>query len=85
MDKSERFLRNHERIKERAIFNLLSEQKKSFVELLERQENKSAAFRELWHILQQKSFEDDLDAWIKQVAPMIPNYLKKVLPNIMRE
>ena len=85
MDKREQYTRNQERIKERALYKLLSEQKKSFIELLLSQEKKSIVMKELWYVMEKKSFESDLDAWIQQVAPMIPNYLKKVLPNIMRE
>lgn len=78
MTTRERYLRNHERIKARAIARILSKQKASFCDHLETQKKS----------LQYKQWEDIefiVEVWIATIASEIPDYLDHVLPGVMIE
>jgi len=79
MTKRERYIRNQEAIKTRAIYKLLQEQKKEFVKLLEKQDKKALFYTK-------KGIDDDIiDPFLENIKAMIPEYLFTALPKIMQE
>jgi len=79
MTTRERYLRNHERIKSRAIARILNKQKASFVAHLETQKK---SFEKK---AQQDEIEFIIEVWIATIASEIPDYLNHVLPGVMIE
>lgn len=78
MTTRERYLRNHERIKARAIARILSKQKASFCDHLETQK-KSIQYK------QGEDIEFIVEVWLAIIASEIPDYLEHVLPWVMIE
>lgn len=79
MTKRERYIKNQEAIKAKAIYKLLQKQKGAFADLLEK-EGKG------YRLYTEKSIEDDLiDPFLDDVKKDIPEYLLSVLPKIMEE
>lgn len=78
---AERFIKTHEKIKERAIYKIFQGQKARFVESLMKEEAKKST--RPWEV--KKSPDDFIDPYIDEIAPEIPEYLLSVLPNIMKE
>lgn len=79
MTKQERYLRNQENLKAKAIYKLLKKHKGLFADTLE-QEDKSH------RILTTKAIGDDLiDPFLDDIKSDIPEYLLSVLPSIMEE
>ncbi len=78
MTTRERYLRNHERIKARAIARILSKQKASFCDHLEMQK-KSIQYK------QGEDIDFIVEVWIAVIASEIPDYLDHVLPGVMIE
>lgn len=78
MTKRERYIKNQEEIKTRAIYRIFQKQKKRLVEMLEKE---SKGFR-----LTVKGIDDDIiDPFIDDTGEEIPEYLLEVLPKIMEE
>jgi hypothetical protein len=78
MTKRERYIKNQEEIKTRAIYRIFQKQKKRLVEMLEKE---SKGFR-----LTVKGIDDDIiDPFIDDSGEEIPEYLLEVLPKIMEE
>jgi hypothetical protein len=78
MKKQERYLRNQEKIKSRAIYAIFQEQKEGFCIMLEEE---SKSFR----IEVKKGEGDIVKKFVEKTKYEIPNYLVKVLPAIMIE
>lgn len=75
MKKQERYLRNQEKIKSRAIYAIFQEQKELFCEMLD---DESKSFR-----LVKKIGDDIVKKFVDKTKWEIPDYLVKVLPAIM--
>lgn len=81
---AERFIRNHETIKARAIYAIFKTQKARFIDRLEAAQQKRAAAKGFG--LERKITEDDLiNPFLDEIAPDVPEYLLTVLPRIMQE
>lgn len=79
MTKRERYLRNQEKIKTKAIYKLLQKHKGLFADALEK-EDKSH------RLLTMKAIGDDIiDPFLEDIKADIPKYLLSVLPSIMEE
>ncbi len=78
MNSRERYLKNHERIKARAIARIFTSQKKSFCAFLDTQKKN-------FQIKQGEDIEFVVDVWIATIASEIPDYLNHVLPGVMIE
>lgn len=79
MTKRERYLRNQEKIKTRAIYAILREQRDIFADMLEKNDK---SFR----LLTTKAIDDDLiEPFLEATKDMVPRYLLRVLPSIMTE
>lgn len=76
--KAERFIKTHEKIKARKITSILKGQKTRFVEFLNKLNTKTA-------LIEIKSIESNINNFVEEVAPEIPNYLLSVLPAIIKE
>lgn len=78
MTKAEKYIRNQEAIKTRAIFAIFKKQKALFIEkLLALQEKKAYSL---------KAVNDDfIDPYLDEIAKDVPEYLLTVLPTIMVE
>lgn len=82
--KAETFIKNHEKIKARAIYAIFKTQKARFIELLQQADQKRKAAKSFG--IERKITEDDLiDPFLDEIAPDVPEYLLTVLPRIMEE
>lgn len=79
MTKRERYIRNQESIKTRAIYKLFQKHKALFIDILEKEDKNH-------RILTTKAIGDDLiDPFLEDIKGDIPEYLLSVLPKIMEE
>lgn len=77
--KRERYIRNQETTKTRAIYKIFQSQKARFIERLNKREDTAKR-------LELKFNSDDLiDPFLDEIAPDVPEYLLTVLPTIMNE
>jgi len=82
--KAETFIKNHEKIKARAIYAIFKTQKARFIELLQQADQKRKAAKSFG--IERKITEDDLiDPFLDEIAPDVPEYLLTVLPRIIQE
>ena len=79
MTKQERYIRNNEAIKSKAIYKIFQNQKKAFADLLENEEKKSRIF------VKKSIIDDIIDPFLDDIKSEVPEYLLTVLPKIMRE
>lgn len=76
--KAEKYIRNQEAIKTRAIYAIFKKQKALFIEKLEKlQEKKAYSLKEV--------NDDFVDPYLDEIAPDVPEYLLTVLPTIMEK
>jgi len=76
---TERYIRNHENIKTRAIYAIFKKEKELFASILEAEEKRIGRW-------ERKITEDDLiDPFLDQIAPDVPEYLITVLPKVMND
>lgn len=80
MNKRERYLRNQERMKGRAIASILRKQKQDFVDFLEKKDKISSFYEK-----KEPEIEATVDVFIATVVTQIPDYLSTSLPPIMKE
>lgn len=77
--KRERYIKNQEATKTRAIYKIFQSEKARFIERLEKREDTAKR-------LELKFTPDDLiDPFLDEIAPDVPEYLLTVLPTIMNE
>lgn len=78
------YLTTQERIKTRAIYAIFKTEKAIFADLLDKQDKKRIDSKRF--TLERKITEEDLvDPFLDEIAPYVPEYLVKVLPNIMNQ
>jgi len=83
--KTERFIRNHEAIKSRAIYAIFKRHKALFVQYLEAADQKSSRIPVSVRWEKKITEEDIIDPFLDEIAPDVPEYLVNVLPTIMEE
>lgn len=75
----ERYVRNHENIKTRAIHSIFRKEKELFCKRLEAEEKRAGRW-------ERKISEADLiDPFLDEISPDVPEYLLTVLPKIMND
>jgi hypothetical protein len=83
MKNRERYLKNQEITKARAIYAIFKTQKARFIEDLRKADQKKVSKNITW---ERKATPDDIiDPFIKETAPEVPEYLITALPKIMEE
>lgn len=79
MTKRERYIKNQEAIKSKAIYKILQKHKGIFADMLEK-EGKG------YRLYTEKAIEDDIiDPFLDETMEDVPEYLLEVLPRIMEE